>query len=260
MTTHPTDIMKKQLKITSILGALAALPASAVVTLVGSDTGSNDSGDVTISFDATGADKLVVIVSGEHGFNNTNGRAESVQFNGTELSEAVYRLPVSAPDDILYSGIFYMDNPFQGTADVFLDATTRGSVTVMALSGTAPGIGATGIGTVGTRTLDLTVGTGSAVVASFAVGGNGNTGQTGSIDADAPLTEISAVNSNPNWDGHVTGLATDQTAGTNTYGFTGGNESGGFVVAAEILPIPEPSSTILLGLAGLGALGFRRRK
>ena len=256
------------MKVTNILSLGAALAlttatSSAAISVISTGTGGTGTtaNSWTVSFDATGADKLVVVVSGEHGFNNNAGQVNTLEYDGVALTAVpgAYRTALTGGTDTLYNGIFYLDNPVTTSGLISVSAETRGVVTAFALTGTAAGAGNGAISLVGTRSVDLaTSGSDSLVIASFGVGGNGNTGSTTGVTADAPLTTVSNLTEGSNWDGHTTGQGLAPGAGTNSYSFTGGNESGGFVVAAEFLPIPEPSSLALLGVAGLAFLRRRR--
>ena len=97
----------------------------------------------------------------------------------------------------------------------------------------------------------------SLVIASYGMGGNGNTADPQNVDPDAPLIEAT-TQKNRNWDGHVTAYADVPVAGPGTYSFTGGHQDGAHVIAAEFLAVPEPATLALMGLGGL--LMARRRR
>lgn len=218
------------------LCGLSVLPSSAEISVTASTTVTDRTADFTFNFPANTADKLVVVVTGEHGFNNAAGMLNSLTYDDVELTQAVYRLPVVPQTDILYHGIWFLDNPSTSIGNIRVQATTRGTVSAFLLTGTAPGHGATGITPVGSRSISLTTTqTESMVFAAFAVGGNGNTGDTRSIDTDAPLVEVTAVRDPSNWQGHVVGTQTIPTPGDNTFSFTGGDATGGLVAAVEFL-------------------------
>ncbi len=66
------------------------------------------------------------------------------------------------------------------------------------------------------------------------MGGDGNTANVLSVNADPPLTESSATRSSTsNWDGHVTGYAQAASPGLARYSFSGGSTTGVHTIAAE---------------------------
>lgn len=241
--------------------ATTTMNSGAAITIIGQTNNSQRSANFDTSFDATGASKLVVVVTGEHSFNNNSGKVDSLTYDGVNLVQAgtAYRNAVTNGSDILYHGIFYLDNPVTTTGIVNLQSQNRGSISIFALTGTAPGVGASAITAVNNRSISLTTTTsGSMVFAAFGLGGDGNTGNTDGITTDSPLTLVDAIKDPSNWQGQVVGNSIVGTPGLTTYGFTGGTQSGAVVSAAEFLPIPEPSSLALLSLGGLALLRRRR--
>lgn len=270
-----TKQIKKPFVAVAAFALAGNLPAAVVLSSDGSTSFGANSNTLTGSFDASNSDKLVVVVTGEHGFpNNLGGEASSVTYDGVEMTPVIVRSPVEGAygvdgagnpiNDQIFNTIWYLDNPSTSTGTIVASVATRGSVTAIGLDGTALGFsGATAVSVPQTSTVDLTTtAPGSFVISSFGVGGNGNTGQTDGVDADSPLTLISAQESAParNWDGHVVGGGQIATPGPQTLSFTGGDDSGGHVIAAEFTPIPEASSALMLVLGGLLMGGYRRRK
>ncbi|MFZ9937627.1 MAG: DUF6288 domain-containing protein, partial [Luteolibacter sp.] len=199
-----------------------------------------ESATVTGTFDASGSDKLVVILTGEHGFNNAEGTVSSVTYDGVPLTPVIQRNAQAAQTDTIYNHLWILDNPAASHVSgvIVANVLNRGNVTVFGLSGTLPGAGATAISNPNTRSVDLTTNApGSLVIASFGMGGAGNTANVAAVAADPPLTIASAQHNggSRNWDGHVTAYAKVATAGTGTYSFSGGNEAGAHVIAAEFL-------------------------
>ncbi|MCH1498407.1 MAG: hypothetical protein L7U83_04975 [Akkermansiaceae bacterium] len=208
----------------------------AEITIDGMTSVTERSADFTFTFPADTADKLVVIITGEHGFNNANGALNSLTYDDVELTEAVYRNAQVAQTDILYHGIWYLDNPSTSTGAIRVRSQNRGTVSAFLVNGTAEGHGATEITAVGERSVSLiTTQTDSMIFAAFGVGGDGNTGNTNSIEVDAPLIEIAAIKDPNNWQGHVIGAQTVANPGVTTSSFTGGTESGAVVAAVEFL-------------------------
>lgn len=113
-------------------------------------------GSAPINYNAAAADKLVVAIGTEAENNAQKVNSVTVSFNGTPMTAAVLDNTMThAPDqagafDGGYAGIFYLDNPFQGTAGfTFSASTTNGDpngahVTIIGLAGTKPGIWNTG--------------------------------------------------------------------------------------------------------------------
>lgn len=191
------------------------------------------------TFDASGSDKLVVILTGEHSFNNDQGRVNSVTYDGVPLTPVIQRNAQVAATDTVYHHIWMLDHPSTSTGAVAVDVVNRGNITVFGLSGTLPGAGATAISANNTRAVDLTTtASNSLVIASFGMGGAGNTANVGAVTVDPPLALVSAQSNGSSWDGHVTATVKVPAAASGTYSFTGGNETGAYVIAAEFLAAP----------------------
>jgi hypothetical protein len=204
-------------------------------------------GVFTGTFDASGSDKLVVILTGEHGFNTNAGTVNSVTYDGVPLIPVIQRNAQVASTDTLFNHIWILDNPATSAGQIAVNVVNRGSVTAFGLSGTSPGAGATAISPNNTRTVDLTItASNSLVIASFGMGGAGNTANVGSVTVALPLTFVSAQFNGSSWDGHVTAYAQVPTAGTGTYSFTGGNETGAYVIAAEFQAAEIPTNSYLI--------------
>ncbi len=260
-------IMKNTNKLTTLAAlagvTLAAGNAGAAVAIVGQLQATYDrTNSPDMVFDASGADKLVVVVTGQHGFNNNAGKVNSLTYDGVALIPASYRTAVTASTDTLYHGIFYLDNPATSAGVILASVENRGHMVAFLLTGTADGVGATAMSANGTRTVDLTTtAANSFVMFAQGLGGAGNFGDTRSVTADSG-TILSSERDASNWTGHVIAGQAIATPGTNTFAFTGGNVAGGMVAAVEFLEattIPEPTSTALLGLAGLALLRRRRK-
>jgi hypothetical protein len=227
-----SPILRTPILVFSIFGALLTGTSSAQITVDGTAFWQATNSPVTGNFDASGSDKLVVVLTGEHGFNNDQGTVNSVTYDGVALTPVIQRDAQVNETDTLFNHIWILDNPATSTGEIVADVVTRANVTVFGLSGTTAGAGATAISENNTRSVDLaTSRNDSIVIASFGMGGAANSGNTGNVTVDEPLIFVSEQNTR-SWNGHVTGYAMPGF-GTTTYSFTGGNESGGYVIAAE---------------------------
>lgn len=225
----------------AVAGLLSlSVAARAAISVDATIAFNNTSSPVFGTFNASGSDKLVVIVTGEHGFNNDQGNCNSVTYDGVALTRLIDRNPLASNTDTIYQDIWYLDNPASSTGALVADTTTRGNVTAFALSGTEPGAGATVIGSPNSRSTTLTTtANDSIVIVSWGLGGAGNTAGLSGVSANTPLVQTSAQENGSNWDGHVTGYAFVAIPGSRTYSFTGGNSSGAHVIAAEFLAAPS---------------------
>ncbi|NNM29234.1 MAG: PKD domain-containing protein, partial [Akkermansiaceae bacterium] len=229
--------------------ALAQLGAQ--ITVDASVTWQSTSPPTSQIFDASSADKLVVIATAEHGFNNTNGDITGITYDGVALTLAVERVP--AVGNITHNSIWYLDNPgiVHTAGEILVSAVNREAVTAIALSNTAPGVGATAISADDSKSVDLTTtAADSLVIASHGMGGDGNTANVTSVDTVAPLVEVGAIEFGSNWGGHVSGYAPVATAGPGTHAFTGGSATGVHTIAAEFLLDTSPPDVTPPTLAG----------
>jgi hypothetical protein len=248
---------KSKFRLTTALAAimLSCAQANAAIIVEGTDYWNSTSSPVNGNFDARGSDKLVVIVTGEHGFNQTaNGQINDVTYDGVSLTKLVDRNPIhyaAGPPEVLVddtaNDIWYLDDPgsVYSAGLISVNATTRGNVTVFGLSGTATGAGNTVIGPRDSNSADLVTSAGSIVIASYGLGGSGNTAQLSGRSWNGDV-QVSAQENGSNWDGHITGYSLNVAAGNATYSFTDTNPPGGdgrtgaHVIAAEFLEGPPP--------------------
>lgn len=229
-------------------------PARETVTLDDSATSNATSPTHTLTFDASASDKLVVIVTGENGNPGAiNGNCTGITYDGVALTQAVNRDPVgSAPSaqfDQLYNDIWYLDDPAAATAledendpdpltpgNIIASVNSRGVITVVRLSGTAPGVGATVVSDQEVKSATLLAATsGGMVLASHGMGGDSNSADTQNVNTDPLEAELSAVKQGSSWDGHVTSATSAASPGYITATFTGGNTVGSHTIAAEFL-------------------------
>ncbi|MFK7850433.1 MAG: PEP-CTERM sorting domain-containing protein [Akkermansiaceae bacterium] len=218
---------------------------------------------ISAGYDASGADKLVVVLGAEHGFGNNGGNFDSVFYGTTQLIEAVQEgsgKPTLA--------IFYLDNP-GAAADLTVNQQNHNNSNfgIYKLTGTAPGIG--NVAQSITNSLSLT----TTAPDSFVIAGINNAGPNGgngapNMTAVSPLTEdtLTDLRANPGrrWTTTSFGSATIAAPGSNSLSFSGAGGTddlafGAVEFLAASVAIPEPSSVALLGLGGM-ALLLRRRK
>ena len=131
----------------AILG-LSAGPAGAVI-IIDADTTINGPGGAigTANFgayDASGADKLVILVGGGRDRGSSLG-INSVTYNGVALTEAIKASSSLTSPQGVAAGIYYLDAP-GAAGDIVVNFSAkswgiRNSITVLELSGTAPGVG-----------------------------------------------------------------------------------------------------------------------
>jgi hypothetical protein len=228
-------------------------PARGTITFDGpaSFTSAN-AGTLTRTFDASGSDKLVVIVTGENGNpGDLTGNSSAVTYDGTALNKIIDRNPIAGtPFDQTYNDIWYLDNPgaVHTTGAISATVNSRGNITVFGPSGTAPGAGQTAISAQASKSVVLSTGfPNSIVIACHGMGGDGNSANVTAVDAVAPLLETSATaqaSGSPSpWDGHVTAYALMPAPGTASHSFTGGNLVGSHTIAAEFLAAELPIGT-----------------
>lgn len=263
--------MKKRTQIIPALAALTFAMSSAhgAITLVSSKNWIREATPVPANrtLDSSGFSKLVVVVTGEHNFSgDLSGNTTNITYNGQALTKAIEVNPVAFSNvDPLGHGqtasdVWYLDSPgsFTGTNEIIVSFNGNNWVaTAIGLTGTLPGVSATASATK-TSTVNLTtVAADSLVIATYGMGGNGNTSSS-TVAANSPLTKLTGqVIGSSGWAGHNIGTATVAIAGTAAYSFNNTNLDT-TMTAVAFAPVPEPSSALLGGL-GLLALLRRRR-
>lgn len=207
-------------------------------------------------FTAAGTSKLVLSYSN---WDNASFDASvtSVTYNGVALTQAVQDVDNAGR---VITGIFYLDNVVSdGILRVVLAAggTAESSFGLYALNGLAAGVADTGTGRTAaelTTTLPVTINTSEGFYVQEAA--RNNQSFAGSADGFTDFHNISV-------DSYKALQQFQVTSAAGTYNAPIGNTGLNFrrIVAAgfEAAPIPEPSSTALVGLGGL-ALILRRRK
>jgi hypothetical protein len=226
----------------------------------------NTSATLTLTYDASGSDKLVINATKE---GNPNPYT-TLTYEGQPLTLAVST--GSNASNQHWNGIYYLDNPGNydnGSGPVGEIVATSGSsrnvITAVGLSNTALGVGATAAPPAPDNSKSVTIGlsyVNSAVIASHGMGQDGNTANVTSVNTISPLIEIagSALENGNNWVGHVTGYAASQGPGSTTYSFTGGSTTGVNTIAAEFpgaLVVTDPFAQwkVLDGATGVTFAG-----
>lgn len=175
------------------------------------------------SFNASGADKLVVVISTEDANNSGTGFVHDVRYNGKVMTEAIQEDAGSAAGT---AAIFYLDNPGSigtGTIQVSAENPNGGIGAAYALSNTMPGSGASSSRTGSTaNSVDLTTaGDRSVVIAVIDNAGKPNTAGTPTATTTSPslLTAVSTGSWGSQWGGHASGyrLVTAPTAITPAF-------------------------------------------
>jgi hypothetical protein len=223
-------------------------------TLDGVVSNNATSNPLVLTLDASGSDKLVVVVTGENGNpGNSSGNCTGITYDGVSLTRAVDRNPILPGPivtylDQVFNEIWYLDNPgLVHTGGVIVTSVnSRGVVTAFALSNTEPGVGATGISPQMCKYVKLgVISQKSIVIASHGMGGDGNTANVGSVSTIEPLIKKTAITQGSSYDGHVTGYMLLTSPGVARPTFTNGYLIGSHTIAAEFPGKLLPAGTII---------------
>jgi autotransporter-associated beta strand protein len=189
------------------------------------------------TFNASGADKLVVVISTENGNNGGTGSVYEVRYNGKVMTNVIQQ---NGGGNNGAAAIFYLDNPGaigSGTIQVSAENPNGGIGCAYALSNTMPGFGASNRRTGSTiNSIGLTtIGDRSVVIAVLDNAGNPNS--AGTPTTTAPLTQASSGVWGSQWGGHASGYATvtSPTATTSTFSTTTGS---GYAVNIAVAEFP----------------------
>jgi hypothetical protein len=226
-----------------------------VPTVDGVASNNASTNPLILTFNASGSEKLVVVITGENGNpGSLAGDCTAITYDGVALTRVVNRNPIAAGPIVTYidqqfNDIWYLDNPGLVHTGGVISASvnSRGVMTAFALSGTAPGVGATAISPQMSKYVKLGLTSGkSIVIASHGMGADANTANVESVDTVAPLIETTAIKQGTSYDGHVTGYMSLSTSGIITPTFTGGNLIGTSTIAAEFPGKLLTAGTVIL--------------
>ena len=196
------------------------------------------------TFDAAGADKLVVVISTEDANNNGIGYVYDVRYNGKVMTEAIQE------DGGAKNGtaaIFYLDNPGaigSGTIQVSAENPNGGIGCAYALSNTKPGFGASNSRT-GSSITSVALTTSAEKSLVIAVMDNaGNPNSAGTPTISSPFTSGSSGAWGNQWGGHASGYRIVSSPASTTAAFTINAGSGSTInfAAAEFLAAEVPAS------------------
>jgi hypothetical protein len=202
-------------------------PTRETVTFDGFSAFSDGGNPVSFTYNASGSDKLVVVVTGEHNFGgNLSGDVTSVTYDGISLTKAVEVSP-TAPSLQTTSDLWYLDDPgsVHSAGIVAIEVVGNGNNyvhTAIGLSGTAPGFGAAA-SAVGTSSVDLITSSSSSFVISWVgMGGSGNTASPlPGVMANSPAGAITidGREAGANYGGHAVARSEGLAVGRHTFSF-----------------------------------------
>ncbi|WP_346188098.1 PEP-CTERM sorting domain-containing protein [Rubritalea halochordaticola] len=234
--------MKKAMAAASALGATAAVSSAASLAInFKGDRYSGEFGrDVSVS--AFGVDASDWYVSPNHTAGAIDGGNDSGVIDGVSFA---WEFSNDWAQSAAYSGATGIDEVSFGYLD---DGATGANITITGLSAW------------------LSANSVTAYTVTLVMG----SGQGGGTFVDTPLYDeeggselhLYSVNAEAGASGGIQGYATSGELNSDTLYIDGQNRNGtarGSIAGVVITTIPEPSSTALLGLAGLGFI-LRRRK
>lgn len=197
------------------------------------------------SFNASRADKLVVVISTEDANNNGIGFVHEVRYNGKIMTQAIQEEAGSGDGT---AAIFYLDNPGSigsGTIQVSAENPNGGIGCAYALSNTMPGFGASNsrTGTAANSVSLTTAGDGSVVIAVLDNAGKPNT--SGTPTASSPLIQASSGVWGTQWGGHASGYRSVEspTAITTSFATSTGTDYSINIAAVEFPANPPLPNT-----------------
>lgn len=194
------------------------------------------------SFNAAGADKLVVVISTEDANNSGTGYVYDVRYNGKVMTEAIQE---DAGTNNGTAAIFYLDNPgaIGSGIQVSAENPNGGIGCAYALSNTKQGFGASNSRTGSSITsVPLTTSANQSLVIAV-IDNAGNPNSAGTPKLASPYTEESSGNWS-GWGGHASGYRLVSTPASAAPTFTTNTGSGYSINFAivEFLAAEVPSS------------------
>jgi autotransporter-associated beta strand protein len=194
------------------------------------------------TFNAAGADKLVVVI-GQENANNDATMTYGVRYNGIQMIEAVQQNGSNRAGSL---AIYYLDNPGPvGTGITVSGYNPNGGLgTAYALTGTRPGFGASNSRTgTNTNSVPLTTSAPNSLVIA-ALQNSGSPNSAGTPAASSPLTPSHGAAWGSQWGSLATGHQQVAAPGNITPTFTtstGGSYSIN-IAAVELLAATTPAT------------------
>jgi autotransporter-associated beta strand protein len=205
------------------------------------------------TFNPSGADKLVVVVSGENK-NNDHFAFRGVNYNGVPMVEAVQQTGGTSDGAV---GIYYLDHPGAITSGITVSGyNPNGGVgTAYALSGTRPGFGAFNSrkGAYLSSLSLITSANKSLVIAGLANSGNPNGAGTPTLGT--PFTQSGSGNWGGGWGSHASGYDEVASPSSTTAAFSTSTSSthSNNIALVEFLAATTPGSTWVQTVGGAQA-------
>ncbi len=215
-------------------------------------------GTTLLSYDATGADKLVIAIGTEAGFNGQSINVTGLTFDGVAFTQIVEERTRSGDGGT--AEIWYLDNPFQGSGTFTFTYASGGGgvngghVSIIGLSGTAAGAGGIGataaawtnVGPVTSRI--TTTANGSLVVAL--VENSGTPNAAGTPNVQAPLTLGNNGSWGSQWGGTASGYQFVPVVGTTITPTFTANTGAGYSIHTVAVEFKAPVPTQYWDLNG----------
>ena len=200
------------------------------------------------TYDASTSDKLVVVVTGQHGNpGNLTGDCTAVTYNGQSLTLALRQSPsdpATGGHGQTFSTVWCLDDPgdYPGTGTIEVTASNNWVATAVGLSGTQPGVGATEKVSGSASTSLTTSNYGSFVISAVGMGGQGSTASPlPGVSATSPsnANTIASLKIGRDWAGHAVASSIIEFPSPQTYAFNTGKTD--IVTIAAEFPAANPT-------------------